>query len=119
MTYRPRGGIAARKNNSWGKPSTSQRLAGVTSLDRNRVGTHQRMDRSEWSALKAQIIQERGARCQRCGKATSQLILDHTVTHSQGGSNMKNNLKLLCHDCDSQKIGRANRRGSRLLHGGR
>lgn len=119
MAYRPRGGIAARKNNSWGKPSTSQRIAGVSALDRNRAGTHSRMERGDWSAYRAMLIQERGERCQRCGVATSQLILNHKVAHARGGSNLKHNLELLCHNCDNNQIGSANRRGSRLLHGGR
>lgn len=119
MAYRPRGGIAARQNNSWGKPSTSQRIAGVSSLDRNRTGTHSRMERGDWSAYKSMLIQERGECCERCGKRTPQLILNHKVAHARGGSNLKHNLELLCHVCDNNQIGTANRRGSRLLHGGR
>lgn len=119
MAYRPRGGISARQSGGRSKLSTSQRIAGVSVFDRNRAGTHSRMDRSDWAKYKQSIIDERGERCERCGKATKSLILNHTVAHSRGGSNTKNNLKLLCHDCDNNQIGSANRRGSRLLHGGR
>jgi len=119
MAYRPRGGIAARQGGGGRRLSTSQRLAGVTGFERARAGTHVRMDRSEWTRLKMSIIDERGSRCERCGLATNSLILNHKVTHSQGGSNMKHNLELLCHTCDENQIGKANRRGSKLLHGGK
>lgn len=120
MTYRPRGGIAARQNGGRGRSlSTTQRLAGVSGMERARAGTHVRMDRSSWHAFKMQIIDERGQACERCGKRTPQLILNHKVPHSRGGSNLKHNLELLCHDCDNNQIGSANRRGSKLLHGGR
>jgi len=119
MTYRPRGGIAARQNGGFGKRSTAQRIAGVSNMDRLRAGTNARMERGDWSSLKSEIISERGACCEKCGRQTSQLILDHIVTHAQGGSNSKRNLMLLCHTCDSKKLGSANKRGSKLLHGGR
>ncbi|ARW58819.1 HNH endonuclease [Erwinia phage vB_EamM_Y3] len=120
MAYRPKGGIAARQNSGRGRSmSTSQRLAGITGIERARVGTHVRMDRTEWTAYKMRIIDERGERCERCGTATRQLILNHKVAHANGGSDLKHNLELLCHKCDNNQIGSANRRGSRLLHGGR
>lgn len=119
MAYRPRGGIAARQGGGGRRLSTSQRLAGVTGFERARAGTHVRMDRADWTKLKMNIIDERGQRCERCGKPTAQLILNHKVGHAKGGSNMKHNLELLCHDCDNNQIGKNNRLGSRLLHGGR
>lgn len=119
MAYRPRGGIAARQNGGFGKRSTAQRLAGVSSMDRLRAGTNARMERSEWSSLKADIMAERGCACEKCGAQTSQLILDHIVSHAQGGSNAKRNLMLVCYECDKKKLGSANRRGAKLLHGGR
>lgn len=119
MTYRPRGGIAARQNGGFGKRSTAQRIAGVSSMDRLRAGTNARMERSEWSSLKADIMAERGCACEKCGAPTSQLILDHIVTHAQGGSNARRNLMLVCYECDKKKLGSANKRGSKLLHGGR
>ncbi|WOL24419.1 HNH endonuclease [Yersinia phage fHe-Yen9-02] len=118
MAYRPRGGIAARSGSGgWGKPSTAQRLAGRTGIDRLRVGTNARMDRTSWAQLKADILRERGAFCEKCGKSTQSLILDHIVTHAAGGSNSKRNLMLVCESCDKKKLGTANKRGARLLHG--
>lgn len=120
MAYRPKGGIAARQGNGRGRSmSTSQRLAGVTGIERARTGTHVRMDRTEWTKYKMRIIDERGECCERCGVPTKQLILNHKVAHANGGSDLKHNLELLCYSCDNNQIGTANRRGSRLLHGGR
>ena len=119
MAYRPRGGIAARQNGGMGKRTTAQRIAGVSSMDRLRAGTNTRMERTSWATLKAEIISERGECCEKCGTFTSQLILDHIVEHSRGGSNAKRNLMLVCYGCDKKKLGSANRRGARLLHGGR
>ncbi|AXG66570.1 putative HNH family endonuclease [Dickeya phage vB_DsoM_JA33] len=119
MTYKPRGGIAARQNGGFGKRSTAQRIAGVSNLDRLRAGTNARPERSDWYSLKLRLIEERGAYCQNCGKATSTLILAHTIAHAKGGSINPRNLKLLCERCDNNSIGSANRRGSRLLHGRR
>lgn len=120
MAYRPKGGIAARQNSGRGRSlSTTQRLLGITGIERARAGSHVRMDRASWTALKMQLTDERGQQCERCGARTPQLILNHKVGHSKGGSNMKHNLELLCHSCDNNQIGRANRMGSRLLHGGR
>lgn len=57
----------------------------------------------EWRALKADVIAERGRRCEGCGKTTEDdgspvsLILDHVIERRDGGANLdKTNLKLLC-----------------------
>lgn len=118
MVYRPRGGIAARQSTT-GKRSTAQRLAGVSGMDRLRAGTNARMDSGSWTALKKQIIAERGCACEKCGTETTELILDHIVEHSRGGSNAKRNLMLVCYRCDKKKLGSANKRGAVLMHGGK
>lgn len=115
--YKPRGGIAARQGTGSSRRSVAQRIAGVSGMDRLRAGTNARMERSDWSSLKATIIEERGEFCEKCGTATSQLILDHIITHAQGGGNNKRNLMLVCHACDKKKLGSANKRGAKLLHG--
>lgn len=112
-----RGGIAARSGSRRPKLSTQQRLTGSSYFDRARAGTHMRMNRTDWSSLKSSIIADRGERCQKCGLVTPQLILDHIIPHSQGGSNSPRNLMLVCHTCDKKKLGKANRRGAKLLHG--
>lgn len=114
-----KGGIAARlgKGRSRARLTTQQRLTGSSSFDRARAGTHLRMHRTDWTQLKSDIIAQRGERCQKCGLPTSQLILDHIIPHSQGGSNSPRNLMLVCASCDKKKLGKANRRGARLLHG--
>lgn len=112
-----RGGVAARAGRGRAKLSTQQRLTGTSSFDRLRAGTHKRMGREEWTELKSQIIAERGARCEKCGRTECDLVLDHIMPHSKGGSNSRRNLQLLCEYCDKNKIGQANRRGAKLLHG--
>lgn len=107
-------GIAARTTPT---RNTRQRIAGVGHMDSLLTGTKRRMGRSDFAALKAEIRDERGDRCEECGTATSELILDHKVPHSRGGSDSKRNLKLLCYKCDQRKPGSANRAGARYLHG--
>lgn len=107
-------GIAARTTPS---RNTRQRISGVGHMESLRTGTKRRMGRSEFAALKTEIRGERGDRCENCGKQTSELILDHTVPHSLGGSDSKRNLKLLCYVCDQRKPGSANRAGANYLHG--
>ena len=82
-----------------------------------RAGTKKRMGRSEFAALKEEIKDERGCQCENCGKQTSELILDHKLPHSLGGSDSKRNLWLLCYRCDLRKPGSANKAGARYLHG--
>lgn len=112
-----RGGIAARSGKRTPRLTTQQRLTGASSFDRVRAGTHRRMNPEQWRALKEQILAERGERCERCGTTGTMLVLDHIMPHAKGGSDSKRNLQLLCPACDKQKIGAANRRGARLLHG--
>jgi 5-methylcytosine-specific restriction protein A len=56
-----------------------------------------------WRALRSQIIEERGRRCEECGKTLEddaspvKLTLDHTVERRDGGEDWsKANLRLLC-----------------------
>ncbi len=112
-----RGGIASRMGTRRPKLTTQQRLTGSSSFDRVRAGTRTRMGRTAWADLKAQIVAQRGARCQKCGTCTETLILDHIIPHAQGGSNSPRNLMLVCYTCDSKKLGKANRRGAKLMHG--
>lgn len=114
---RRRSGIAARQAGINANRSTAQRLAGVGALDRARVGTKTRMDRNEWRILKARLIAVRGDRCEVCGTPNVPLVLDHTIPHAQGGSDHPTNLKLKCHNCDKRQIGRANRKGAKLMYG--
>lgn len=110
-------GIAARMGGFNSNRTTAQRLAGVTGLDRARVGTKTRMDSSAWRTLKAHLIATRGDMCEQCGCTHLPLVLDHKIPHAKGGSDHPTNLKLICTNCDKRKTGSANRRGQRLAYG--
>lgn len=57
----------------------------------------------EWRAVRAKLIQERGAKCEDCGKAC-QPDLDHIRELRDGGAAFdERNLRLRCHQCHSQK----------------
>ena len=119
-----KGGIAVRSGLSTRRykdtRTTAQRIAGVTSFEKNRVGTHHRCSPEVWRRICAAVKARDGHRCVRCGADpetdyTVKLTVDHIVTHSQGGSDLPSNLRTLCLTCHKKRIGRANRRGSRLL----
>jgi len=52
------------------------------------------------------IVEEKGAACQLCGKVPMnlepQLVLHHTISKKQGGTEDSRNLQLLCHKCHSR-----------------
>jgi hypothetical protein len=63
------------------------------------------------AALRFQLIQEAGGRCQACGRSPASdsrvsLEIDHILPFSRGGSNEKSNLQVLCDSCNR---GRSNR----------
>ena len=115
---RNRGGVAQRSgaldHRYTGKMRTSQRIAGVSSFDRNRVGTKHRCSPEVWRKICEAVKNRDGHRCVRCG-STEKLTVDHIIPHSQGGSDLPSNLRTLCIICHKNRIGRANRRGSKLL----
>lgn len=119
-----KGGIAVRTGLSTrkykGKLSTAQRIAGVTAFDKNRAGTHSRCAPDVWRRICIAVKNRDGHRCVRCGADpevdyTVKLTVDHIIPHAQGGSDLPSNLRTLCLTCHKKRIGRANRRGSRLL----
>ncbi len=58
-----------------------------------------------WQALRAAIIAERGARCEKCGRVTSEIQLHHIIelTPESVGDALISlnpaNILVLCHDC--------------------
>jgi len=53
-----------------------------------------------WEALRASKF-----RCQHCGRAAdqSELVVDHVVPISRGGTSEQSNLQALCRDCNAGK----------------
>ncbi len=54
------------------------------------------------AALRAFVIARDGARCRHCG-TTEDLIADHVVARSRGGSHHPDNLQALCQRCNARK----------------
>lgn len=51
----------------------------------------------EWRALIAQLIKERGRRCERCGRTNCRIFGDHKIEIQDGGALLDpNNVELLC-----------------------
>jgi 5-methylcytosine-specific restriction endonuclease McrA len=67
--------------------------------------THQRRERNgstrQWRALRAQILERDGYRCQECGALATHV--DHRVPIVAGGSDHPANLEALCATCNLSK----------------
>jgi len=55
----------------------------------------------EWRELKAEVMAERGAQCERCGSRVD-LDLHHLKARRYGGQDVKENAQLLCERCHVQ-----------------
>ena len=62
----------------------------------------------EWRSLMAEIIDERGRRCEACGRTGCRVYGDHVVELQDGGARLdKRNIRLLCGSCHTSKTNRA------------
>jgi 5-methylcytosine-specific restriction endonuclease McrA len=60
--------------------------------------------RNSHKSLKTRVIFERGEKCEQCGLATKDLILDHKKPIAIGGEEFsKDNVWLLCKICNKEK----------------
>lgn len=58
----------------------------------------------EWVALVASVIEERGRRCECCGRIGCRIFGDHIVELQDGGAPLdRANVRLLCGSCHSLK----------------
>lgn len=55
----------------------------------------------ETMRVKRRLLQERGHRCQHCGRHVKRLHAHHIMHIAHGGTNDPSNLVLLCRDCHS------------------
>jgi 5-methylcytosine-specific restriction endonuclease McrA len=61
-----------------------------------------------WRALVAEIIGERGRKCEHCAREGVRLFGDHITERQDGGALLdKRNVQLLCGSCHSTKTARA------------
>lgn len=61
---------------------------------------------SNWKELSKEVLIRDAYRCRKCFKDvsnTKQRAVHHIVPLSKGGSNFKNNLMTLCHDCHEKE----------------
>ncbi|MES2146581.1 MAG: HNH endonuclease signature motif containing protein, partial [Pseudomonadota bacterium] len=58
----------------------------------------------EWKALVAEIIAQRGRRCEECGRRNCRIFGDHIVELQDGGAPLdRANVRCLCGACHSLK----------------
>ena len=60
------------------------------------------MDSDQRRALREEVLQAAGGRCQCCG-SRFRLTLDHVVPRHLGGGNHRENLQCLCERCNKAK----------------
>lgn len=61
-----------------------------------------------WQATRERLQIQRGSRCAHCGRLWMPEIdqVDHRIPREQGGSDVDENLQLLCDDCHEAKTKR-------------
>lgn len=59
----------------------------------------------DWDTRRQNLISARGGRCEKC-KTSSRLQAHHKMPFWKGGSNMQDNLELLCIDCHGHEHGK-------------
>src|SRR5262249_36243733 len=58
----------------------------------------------EWRGLMDYLLQQRGRRCERCGRAGCRLFGDHIVELQDGGAALDEaNVQILCGSCHTSK----------------
>lgn len=61
-----------------------------------------------WRKLMAQIIAERGRRCEDCGRTNTRIFGDHVHELKDGGAQLdKRNVRLRCGSCHTRKTAAA------------
>lgn len=60
-----------------------------------------------WRRTVAEVIRERGRKCQDCGTTSGRIHCDHIVERKDGGADLdKANLRLRCSKCHAVKTAR-------------
>lgn len=65
----------------------------------------------QWRKLKDEILARDNYTCQCCGRVGGKLELDHIVNLARGGTDSKDNLQILCHDCHKTKTQNESKEG--------
>lgn len=68
---------------------------------------------AEWIALRAEVVKERGSKCEQCGREGF-VIGDHVKEIRDGGAKLdKSNIRLLCARCHGRKTAQVKRERAR------
>lgn len=70
----------------------------------------------EWRALRDRVTEQRGKRCEDCGRTGTRIYCDHIVELQDGGAGLDDaNIRLRCGSCHTRKTAdaRARRLGVR------
>ena len=107
-SYKPKGGISARRKERADYRRTAQRINGAS--------------RNSMEELKPIVLARDRYTCTACTKSKWEfpnivLTVDHIVPVAKGGLTILPNLKTLCIDCHISKLGKVNRRGAKMLKG--
>ena len=86
---------------SLSKKKVQQWIAEETKLQKN---NDKKKKRSRYisSGVKKEVWDRDRGVCQRCG-AKYNIVYDHIIPHSKGGSNKTKNIQLLCDKCNRRK----------------
>lgn len=114
---RPRGGLAKRQSNTFGKQRTSDRIRAATGVTVNHYTEN-------WSIICDVVKRRDNYTCRCCGvqklpgeQSDVILTVDHKIPVARGGQTIPSNLHTICIDCHAnKKLGSANRRGGKLLN---
>ena len=63
-------------------------------------------DRKGWRRIRERVLARDGHCCQQCGDTESKMHIDHIVPKRLGGSDLEENLQVLCENCNLRKGGR-------------
>jgi 5-methylcytosine-specific restriction endonuclease McrA len=63
-------------------------------------------DRKGWRRIRERILARDGHCCQSCGDTEGKMHIDHIVPKRLGGSDLEENLQVLCQFCNLRKGGR-------------
>lgn len=66
----------------------------------------QASDRKGWRRIRERILARDGHCCQSCGETEGKMHIDHIVPKRLGGSDLEENLQVMCQFCNLRKGGR-------------
>ena len=87
------------RDRDWWRMNTGVRVRWKVAGRKQRA---RKQDKGVDSALRKAVLAERGRKCERCGRR-GRLEVDHVLPRSQGGTDDRANLMVLCVGCHAEK----------------